>query len=57
MIAKLELLVDELTLLVKETRAYVARCAPIDWTLLYGPRGTEIRRPGDEPPPGITIGP
>ena len=55
MIQKLETLLDETIELVKEARAYLQRCKPIDWTLLYGPRGTEIHRsPGPfvgDPPP------
>jgi hypothetical protein len=43
-IAKIEALLDECIELAREARAYLRRCAPIDWTLLYGPRGTEIQR-------------
>lgn len=42
---KLATLLDEVIGLVQETRALVKRTQPYDWTLLYGPRGTEIARP------------
>ncbi len=50
MIKQLETLIEETTELVREARAYLKRQPTFDWTLLYGPRGTEIRRPD---PPGI----
>lgn len=47
---------DEATALAREAREHMKK--PFDWTLLYGPRGTEIRRPGPEPlvTPPVEIG-
>ena len=42
---KVEELVTELIGLVKDAREALQRWQPLDWTLLYGPRGTEIKRP------------
>lgn len=44
---KLLTLVDELIGLAKDAREALKRVQPLDWTLLYGPRGTEIKRPGE----------
>ncbi len=45
---KLATLVDELIGLAQDARAALKRWQPLDWALLYGPRGTEIKFP-DKP--------
>ena len=47
LIGKLETLLDEVIGLAQEGRAALKRWSPPDWTLIYGPRGTEIKRPGE----------
>jgi hypothetical protein len=47
LIGKAETLLDELILLTRTARETLQRYKPFDWTLLYGPGGTEIRRPNE----------
>lgn len=47
LVGKFETLLDELIALAREGQAALKRYKPLDWTLIYGPHGTEIKRPGE----------